>query len=104
MFGKRNSPAAPPAPSPKNAEAPARAEDTPEDEPLGELPIQRRLFGTRYRPPPKVSAERKPVERARSEEYYDVKTTVFNALIDSIDDVRQASIAAGLKRPGAEQP
>jgi len=55
-------------------------------------------------PPPKVSAERKPVERARSEEYYDVKTTVLNALIDSIDDVRQASIAAGLKRPGAEQP
>jgi len=25
------------------------------------------------------------VERARSEEYYDVKTTVFNALIDTID-------------------
>jgi hypothetical protein len=32
-------------------------------------------------PPPKVTAERKPVERARSEEYYDVKTTVFNALL-----------------------
>jgi pilus assembly protein CpaF len=32
-----------------------------------------------------VKAERKPIERARSEEYYDVKTTVFNALIDTID-------------------
>jgi pilus assembly protein CpaF len=30
-------------------------------------------------------AEGKPIERARSEEYYDVKTTVFNALIDTID-------------------
>ena len=32
-----------------------------------------------------VKAERKPIERVRSEEYYDVKTTVFNALIDTID-------------------
>lgn len=32
-----------------------------------------------------VQPERKPVERPRSEEYYDVKTTVFNALIDTID-------------------
>ena len=32
-----------------------------------------------------ANAERKPIERARSEEYYDVKTTVFNALIDTID-------------------
>ena len=32
-----------------------------------------------------TNAEREPVERARSEEYYDVKTSVFNALIDTID-------------------
>ena len=32
-----------------------------------------------------AKAERKPIERAYSEEYYDVKTTVFNALIDTID-------------------
>ena len=32
-----------------------------------------------------ANAERKPIERARSEKYYDVKTTVFNALIDTID-------------------
>jgi pilus assembly protein CpaF len=32
-----------------------------------------------------AKAERQPIERACSEEYYDVKTTVFNALIDTID-------------------
>ena len=32
-----------------------------------------------------ANPERKPVERARSEKYYDVKNTVFNALIDTID-------------------
>jgi len=36
--------------------------------------------------------ERKPVERARSEEYYDVKTTVFNALIDTIDLTQLAKL------------
>jgi pilus assembly protein CpaF len=35
--------------------------------------------------PAPAKPERKQVERARSEEYYDVKTTVFNALIDTID-------------------
>ena len=28
---------------------------------------------------------REAIEHARSEEYYDVKTTIFNALIDTID-------------------
>ena len=36
--------------------------------------------------------ERKPVERVRSEEYYDVKTTVFNALIDTIDLTQLAKL------------
>ena len=36
--------------------------------------------------------ERKPIERARSEEYYDVKTTVFNALIDTIDLTQLAQL------------
>ena len=37
--------------------------------------------------PPKAAPkpERVPFERTRSEEYYDVKATVFNALIDTID-------------------
>jgi hypothetical protein len=39
-----------------------------------------------------AKTERKPVERARSEEYYDVKTTVFNALIDTIDLTQLAKL------------
>jgi pilus assembly protein CpaF len=39
-----------------------------------------------------AKTERKPVERARSEEYNDVKTTVFNALIDTIDLTQLAKL------------
>jgi hypothetical protein len=39
-----------------------------------------------------AKTERKPVERARSEEYYDVKTTVFNAHIDTIDLTQLAKL------------
>jgi pilus assembly protein CpaF len=82
MFGKRSSPAAitsppPPAPAPAHTAgsataAPARIEPGP---PSPQAPQAAHA----------VKPERKPVERGRSEEYYDVKTTVFNALIDTID-------------------
>src|SRR5262249_17527614 len=72
-------PAAPPAPRdaapPHAPDADRRAEARPAG--VGQAPVAK--------PSAPVKAERKPVERARSEEYYDVKTTVFNALIDSID-------------------
>jgi pilus assembly protein CpaF len=42
--------------------------------------------------PPTIRVERKPVEHSRSEEYYDVKTTVFNALIDTIDLTQLAKL------------
>jgi pilus assembly protein CpaF len=45
-----------------------------------------------------VKLERKPVERPRSEEYYDVKTTVFNALIDTIDLTQLARLEAEAAR------
>ncbi len=47
-------------------------------------------------PPPKVE----PVEpqRKHSEEYYDVKTTVFNALIDTIDLTQLAKLEAAAAR------
>jgi pilus assembly protein CpaF len=38
------------------------------------------------------TAPRPVVERARSEDYYDVKTTVFNALIDTIDLTQLAKL------------
>jgi pilus assembly protein CpaF len=85
MFGKRSTsevspparPAAPATPAPQASRAPtpppaARADAKPETPPagIGQAPAK---------------SERKPIERPRSEEYYDVKTTVFNALIDTID-------------------
>jgi len=85
MFGKRSTsevspparPAAPATPAPQVSRAPtpppvARADAKPEAPPagIGQAPAR---------------SERKPIERPRSEEYYDVKTTVFNALIDTID-------------------
>ena len=73
MFGKRSTfeatsaprPVAPPAPAPQ-----ARVSAPPLPAGMGQA---------------LAKAERKPIERARPEEYYDVKTTVFNALIDTID-------------------
>ena len=37
-------------------------------------------------------------ERRHSEEYYDVKTTVFNALIDTIDLTQLAKLEAAAAR------
>jgi pilus assembly protein CpaF len=82
MFGKRSSspaessppPVAPPPPVRHNDSAPARPRAEPKAAPP-QAPVA----------PAPVKPERKPIERSRSEEYYDVKTTVFNALIDTID-------------------
>ena len=41
---------------------------------------------------PLRSDRRRSRERGRSEEYYDVKTTVFNALIDTIDLTQLAKL------------
>jgi len=82
MFGKRSTSAASPPPRPVAPQAPApqprvsappppALEQKPEDHPVSLVQAP-------------VKAERKPSER-RSEEYQDVKTTVFNALIDTID-------------------
>lgn len=60
-------PAAPPPPAPPAAAAPPRP-------------------AKKAAPPPVEAAPKTAMpERERSEEYYDVKTTVFNALIDTID-------------------
>lgn len=83
MFGRRsNDPSAPrrvlpaqgkaPAPDPKTA-APAAAAPPPKPEPI-------------------------EPQRKHSEEYYDVKTTVFNALIDTIDLTQLAKLEAAAAR------
>ncbi len=89
MFGKRSTSTAPPLERPAAPEAPATA-SAPAPEPHVYAPpppnLDQKLdVVTAGRAQAQVKAERKPIERVRSEEYYDVKTTVFNALIDTID-------------------
>ena len=89
MFGKRSTSTAPPLERPAAPEAPAPA-SAPAPEPHVYAPpppnLDQKLdVVTAGRAQAPVKAERKPIERVRSEEYYDVKTTVFNALIDTID-------------------
>ncbi len=97
MFGKRVDPAQPVAQQPKPAARPAPA---PSPRPQGGVT-------TKARPapePPKQPVRNKPQKKAatydvpvtkvqdRSEEYYRVKTMVFNALIDTIDLAQLAQL------------
>ncbi|MEZ5853274.1 MAG: CpaF family protein [Hyphomicrobiaceae bacterium] len=62
---------------------------------------EQRPTQTQQAPPPPSSAPKpEPVEQQRkhSEEYYDVKTTVFNALIDTIDLTQLAKLEAAAAR------
>jgi pilus assembly protein CpaF len=45
-----------------------------------------------------ANPERKPIERGRSEKYYDVKNTVFNALIDTIDLTQLSKLTSEVAR------
>ncbi len=80
MFGRRsNDPAAPRRPT--AAPSTAVAAKITEAKPAAAAP-------TAAAPSPKPQPRQEPPaqpERKHSEEYYDVKTTVFNALIDTID-------------------
>ena len=98
-------PSAPQAPRQEQAPAPepARAErhdDGPPPAPPASPPADApRQSAPRPTPtPPPIKVERKPVGRVRSEEYYDVKTTVFNALIDTIDLTQLAKLEADAAR------
>ena len=99
MFGKRNdngaSPTAPQAPVPP---APSAAAATGLAAPaapgfIPDLPMppaQGQFAGSppsaRPAPPPQPAAPRAPAAmRSRSDSYYDIKGTIFNALIDAID-------------------
>ena len=86
-----------PAPEPPRAE---RHDDGPPPAPSAAPPADApRQSAPRPMPtPPPIKVERKPAERVRSEEYYDVKTTVFNALIDTIDLTQLAKLDADAAR------
>ena len=83
MFGKRPTEttlARRPTPAPASATAPRKAEGKPAS---GTAPVQ---------------AQTEAADRKHSEEYYDVKTTVFNALIDTIDLTQLAKLEADAAR------
>ncbi len=100
MFGRRSSdPAAPrrlPQQPPAAAKAPAPAGNSPTPEAKAKqtsAPAQ-----SAPQQPAAQQAESKEAQRRHSEEYYDVKTTVFNALIDTIDLTQLAKLDAAAAR------
>ncbi len=114
MFGKRNTGQLPPvkrsgpqpqalppaaggkeAPRPiaPQAAKPAPASSSARPNPA-EMAAKAKLEAAR----PAEPAKPKPVERKHSEEYYDIKTTVFNALIDTIDLTQLAKLDADAAR------
>ena len=93
MFGRRTNTAAPAAPRPAQAPAPSHAAegiDAHIPQPGDAEPHEQ--MQPSPEPPTASRAQPKPVENVRSEEYYDVKTTVFNALIDTIDLTQLAKL------------
>ena len=67
-----------------------------ERQPLDQFFIRRHFIFAGGQAP--VKPERKPVEHVRAEQYYDVKTTCFNALIDTIDLTQLARLEVGAAR------
>ena len=117
MFGKRNSSqqlppvkrngpapqALPSAAAPKEPPKPMPQQGGPGPSPqsAGRGPGNEASGKSRAEPANLKSAEppkAKPVERKHSEEYYDIKTTVFNALIDTIDLTQLAKLDAEAAR------
>ena len=118
MFGKRNSssPQLPPvkrsgpAPQALPSAAASKEQPKPMTQSAGSNPSQQQPSGRSQSEAPGKSrgepanakpaepVKAKPVERKHSEEYYDIKTTVFNALIDTIDLTQLAKLDAEAAR------
>ncbi|MGH1419965.1 MAG: CpaF family protein [Hyphomicrobiaceae bacterium] len=92
MFGKRSKDGASPQPArkPAPAAAPTPA-PAPQQQPAAAAAPPKKAAP----PPPAPEPER---QKQRSEEYYDVKTTVFNALIDTIDLTQLAKLEVSSAR------
>jgi pilus assembly protein CpaF len=92
MFGRRSNEDSAPkriAPQASSASAPPAA---------AEMKVaQARQQAAAAPPPPRVEPAPEP-QRKHSEEYYDVKTTVFNALIDTIDLTQLAKLDSAAAR------
>ncbi len=92
MFGRRTNEAAPP-----KRIAPAAPTSTPASSPAEQKPVVQRQAAPAAAPAPRPEPVPEP-QRKHSEEYYDVKTTVFNALIDTIDLTQLAKLDAAAAR------
>jgi pilus assembly protein CpaF len=107
MFGKRapgDSPAQPaaprapaPAPAPALAPAPLAAARTPAPAPAPP-PAPPAPIAHKQKPLPTPSKEATPTGEFRSEEYYRIKSTIFNALIETIDLAQLAQLDAASAR------
>jgi pilus assembly protein CpaF len=99
MFGKRSTgaPVAPRQPiKPTGAAVPARQADAPKP---AEIPkSQSAAASAAAAAASNTRIEAVESARRHSEEYYDVKTTVFNALIDTIDLTQLAKLEAAAAR------
>ena len=88
MFGRRTNESAPP-----KRIAPAAPASTPGSNAAETKPAVQRQAAPAAAPAPRPEPVAEP-SRKHSEEYYDVKTTVFNALIDTIDLTQLAKLDA----------
>ncbi len=93
MFGRRTTdPTAKRPPAAVPAAAPAAAQPARGPEPKPQAAAAPAAAPPRAEPPPAEP------QRRHSEEYYDVKTTVFNALIDTIDLTQLAKLDSAAAR------
>ena len=92
MFGRRTNESAPP-----KRIAPAAPASTPGGNAAETKPAVQRQAAPAAAPAPRPEPVAEP-SRKHSEEYYDVKTTVFNALIDTIDLTQLAKLDAAAAR------
>jgi pilus assembly protein CpaF len=94
VFGRRTNDSS----TPQRA-LPAAKEATNAPKPLPVAkPAESKVAPTEARAPAAARQEAVVSERRHSEEYYDVKTTVFNALIDTIDLTQLAKLEAAAAR------
>jgi len=98
MFGRRGAPETvgppqgpapeqPPASAPAEEQARQKASDPP---PRNRKPAAKKATATP--PPATASKEEAPASTGKSEEYYDIKTTIFSTLIDTIDLAQLAKL------------
>ena len=85
MFGKRTASSDAPTKPAAPVAAPKAEAPTSEAPPVAAAPAPAPAKPVAKKPAPKQAASSKPRETERSDEYFRIKTTVFNALIDTID-------------------